>query len=164
MRLFRIFTDGSCWNTKKDHPLARVGGIGLVTIEYTSGIESINEISIGKYIETTSIRMEMRAFLRALEITPVGSAIQIYCDNKMVCDAFNQLWIFDWDLNYRVNGDIWTPMFNWWRYHLERGSRINIFHVKGHTGIRHNERADELAGQARLEGKYKMLCRKVNIN
>lgn len=161
-----IHTDGSCWNTNKKVAGAKEGGIGAV-ISINDGV-SLRwiEISEGVFVNTTSARMEVRALLRALELSPINSYIKIYTDATYVRDTVKSHYFeHPRDYTYKIaNMDIWRHVRDWYLYHIENGSSIIVKWVKGHAGNVFNEKADQLATKARKNGEHRILCRKVNTN
>lgn len=157
------YTDGSCWNTKKKKTGAREGGIGIVLI--ING--KIRELYQGKFINTTSARMEMRAVLRVLLEFTSPISLVLYTDHKNIEDAFNQNWMLSWagrDFEGVANNDIWELILKHYRYHIKIGSKISVKWTRGHSNDQYNERADFLANQGRLHGMEEIQCRKVSIS
>jgi ribonuclease HI len=161
------YTDGSCWNTKRTHPKANIGGVGgIISINNGSTLEWI-EISEGKFLQTDSARMEVRAVIRVLEIAPIKSSIEIWVDATYVSDTMKSYWFQNFKEStiskYNIkNPDLWIHVKRWYQYHLSNGSTIKVEWVRGHDNHPLNEKAHELANKARLNGEHQILCRKVN--
>ncbi len=79
MKQVEIFTDGACSGNPGP------GGWGAV-LRY-KGTEK--EIS-GHEKETTNNRMELTAFIKALEMLKFPCEVTAYSDSKYLCDAVNE--------------------------------------------------------------------------
>ena len=138
----KIFTDGSA----KGNP--GPGGYGIV-LKFG---DKVKEISQG-YRLTTNNRMELLALIIALENLKTDKfPVEVYSDSKYVIDSITKRWVFGWNtkgFKGKKNADLWI------RY-LEIHPKFNLsFHwVKGHAGHPENERCDELAVQAALQGPH----------
>ncbi len=75
-----------------------------------------------------------------------GLPIQIYTDSKYVCDAIEKKWLFGWKAKgwKKVkNVDLWQMFLGHYEIHKPK-----FYWVKGHAGIKENERCDVLATTA----------------
>lgn len=143
-----VWTDGS-----GDTRPPRIGGWAFV-VRSVDNPFIVAEIS-GAEHETTSQRMEIVAFLKALEWPVAACDITVHCDSAYVANTIKLGWINGWRRNgwkTREGGDIKN------RDLWERVDRMISFHrsvtmvkVKGHTDVEFNNLADELAGKARKE-------------
>lgn len=102
---------------------------------------------------TTNNRMELLAVIKGLEALKVeGIEVHVYSDSKYVCDAVEKRWVFNWEkINFKdkKNPDLWRLFLKYYRKHKV------IFHwVKGHAGIKENERCDVLATTAAKERPF----------
>ena len=123
---YTIYTDGGC-AVNPGGP----GGIGIVMINRKSG--EVREISEG-YTSTTNNRMEVMTVIRAVEQTDRGDRLYIVSDSKYVVNSMSGVW------RKTKNLDLWDR--------LEKGckgKRISVKWIRGHSGIRENERCDKLA-------------------
>lgn len=138
-----VFTDGGCINNPGP------GGYGAVII-YDG---EIKELSGGKR-HTTNNRMEMLACIKAFEfLKNEKRKIILHTDSAYIVNAVNKGWIYSWeknnwvksDKNNVLNSDLWKEI----KYYYKK-LNIEFRWVKGHAGIKYNERCDELANsQAR---------------
>lgn len=148
-----VYTDGSC----RKNP---GGPGGWAAIILRNGIQK--EFS-GYAKTTTNQQMEMTAAIEALKILQplTGSMkragfrppvvwkpyVTIVTDSKYLINGITS-WVFSWQENgWRTcqgkpvkNKSFWQDL---WR--LSRGFRITWKYVRGHSGVRENERCDELA-------------------
>ena len=132
-----IYTDGAC-----DGNPGR-GGYGVVLLERGSG----RELSRGFRL-TTNNRMELLAAIVGLEALEEPSIVTLYSDSKYLINAMNQGWAIEWkDVGWvrkdgkRVpNADLWAKLLTLIEQH-----EVTFEWVKGHSGIRDNERADRLS-------------------
>lgn len=136
--MINIYTDGAC----KGNP--GPGGWGVAV--YQDGV-LVDELYEGER-ETTNNRMELLAFIAALEyIEDTNSldrdAIIIHIDSKYVIKGTTE-WLDGWISKcYKgvKNEDLWrhiSLLENVW-------SNVDIVHVKGHSGNVGNDKADQLA-------------------
>ena len=75
-----------------------------------------------------------------------GLPIQVYTDSKYVCDAIEKKWLFGWKAKgwKKVkNVDLWQTFLGQYEIHKPK-----FYWVKGHAGIKENERCDVLATTA----------------
>lgn len=148
--IVKVWTDGSA--SIQDGR----GGWGFVATFQGRRIERF----AGYKEDATNNEMELAAIYAALKIIKLTpDKLQIHTDSKYSLNA-----ICHWVKGWKRNG--WTtaagkPVQN--RKMIEACHReflrhkkvrqISIIHVRGHSGITENERADFLAGNARLTGK-----------
>ena len=136
MNRIEIFTDGAC----RGNP--GKGGWGAF-IRSNGKEESI----YGGENDTTNNIMELTAAIKALEYLPKNSRVVLTTDSKYVVQG-----ITEWIENWKSRG--WKtaakkPVLNkelWQRLdHLTSLHSIEWQWVKGHSGHRENEIADQLA-------------------
>ena len=134
--MIKIFTDGS----SRGNP--GPGGYGVVMLykDYRK------ELSQG-YKITTNNRMELTAVIKALEAIKKNSIkVTIYSDSKYVVESVEKGWIWNWEkknFKKKQNIDLWKQFIP-----LYKKYNIKFVWVKGHAGIKENERCDELANLA----------------
>lgn len=137
MKEIEIYTDGACSGNPG------IGGWGAVLIyKYHR-----KEIS-GAEKETTNNRMELTAFIKALENLKEPCTIKAFTDSKYVCDCIKNGWAQSWknngwiksDKKPALNFDLWEKLLN-----LISKHKVEISWVKGHAGHPENERCDKLA-------------------
>ena len=137
MKQVEIFTDGACSGNPGP------GGWGAI-LRYKT-IEK--EISGGEN-DTTNNRMELTAFIKALELLKEPCIVKAYSDSKYLCDAINKGWAEKWQKNNWIksnkkaalNTDLWDTLLKLLEIH-----KVNLIWVKGHAGHPENERCDKLA-------------------
>ena len=134
-----IFTDGAC----RGNP--GPGGWGAI-LRYGDTEKRLN----GCATVTTNNRMELLAAIEALAALTRPSEVQLTTDSKYLQDGITK-WVAKWKLNgwktsnkqVVKNKDLW-----------ERLDKLAMIHtvdwhwVKGHSGHRDNELADQLANAA----------------
>lgn len=105
--------------------------------------------------DTTNNRMELLAAVKALEAVPSHLPLTLRVDSKYVIDgatAWHHGWVArGWataDGKPVKNADLWQRLLG-----LAEARDIEWEHVKGHSGIEGNERADALATRGRRELK-----------
>lgn len=135
------------------------------TIAYTDGACSGNpgpggwawvvpdgEYGYGGDARTTNQRMELTAVLEAVRTLP--GKLHIVSDSTYVVNCFRDAWWRGWlkrgwknsQKKPVANRDLWEPLVD-----LYQDRDITFEWVKGHSGDRWNDRADELAVQGRDE-------------
>ena len=138
MNLIEIFTDGAC----RGNP--GKGGWGAI-IRYDGKEETI----YGGQNETTNNIMELTAAIKALEYLPENSSAVLTTDSKYVMQGITE-WIKNWKsrgwktANKKpvLNQELWLRLDTLTNLHT-----IKWQWVKGHSGHRENEIADQLANK-----------------
>ena len=128
-----VYTDGSC-SFKNG-----TGGWAFILMTEDETFEHS-----GAEADTTLGRMELMGPLMSLEyltLIEANGRVLIVSDSQYVVDGFN-----DKQRARNKHKDLWNRMEE-----LAKPFHCVLFeHVKGHTGDHWNERADKLAGTARL--------------
>lgn len=157
-----IYTDGSA------HPNPGPGGYGVIVLDdnenllYTYSKQYENE-------KVTNNEMELKAILYSIlkfgvNINNTNNFIQdipvVYSDSNYCVQTYNQ-WMFNWANNNWIKSDKKVPenleiiqaYYDWY----QKGYRIDLKKVKGHSNIKWNEVADKLAtGKITTEEVYKI--------
>ena len=138
MNRIEIFTDGAC----RGNP--GKGGWGVMI--RSNGLE---ESLYGGDISTTNNIMELTAAIKALEHIPQNSNVVLTTDSKYVMQGITE-WIKNWKArNWKtaskkpvLNKELWKKLDNLTNLHS-----IEWKWVKGHSGHRENDIADQLANK-----------------
>ena len=140
-----IYTDGSA------HPNPGPGGFGVVVLDNNENLwYTYSKQSAG----TTNNREELKAILYAfinhgVKLNDWNIDVPIvYSDSNYCVQTFNE-WMFNWAKNGWIKSDKKTPenldliqaYYEWY----QKGYRIDLRKIKGHTGHKWNEMADGLA-------------------
>ncbi len=139
-KIITIYTDGGCIHNPGS------GGYGVVI--YYAGKKK--ELA-GGFRYTTNNRMELMACIAGLQALKFQSNVIIYTDSKYVVNGIMTGWARrwrrnDWKRNAKevaLNADLWALLLD-----LCDNHQVDFKWVKGHAGIRDNERCDYLAGQS----------------
>lgn len=134
-----IFTDGSC--SIKD----KSGGWGYVALDAFEGFHS----NSGSYRNTTIGQMELLAPTNALLdlAEELGACdVLVYSDSEYVV-----LGVCDRTRKRNKNKGWWLGLDE----AIAKHYTVEFHHVKGHSDHLYNEMADDLAGKARKEGRYR---------
>lgn len=142
------YIDGAC----KGNP-----GPGGWSVILTNGTDVIKELS-GGFRNTTNNRMELLALVKCLEYIIkeyASSEIKIFSDSSYVVNSINKKWLKKWSMNgWKTSNKSDVQNADLWKDALACLKMLNvqIIHIKGHSGITFNERADELASnEAKLK-------------
>jgi len=138
MNRIEIFTDGAC----RGNP--GKGGWGVMI--RSNGLE---ESLYGGDLSTTNNIMELTAAIKALEHIPENSNVVLTTDSKYVMQGITE-WIKNWKIrNWKtaskkpvLNKELWKRLDNLTNLHS-----VEWKWVKGHSGHRENEIADQLANK-----------------
>ena len=136
MKIIRIYTDGAC----RGNP--GPGGWGALILKDNEEIK-LN----GGQNDTTNNQMELTAVIKALDFFSESTEIEIFTDSKYVMDGITE-YIKKWKVNgWKTaskkpvkNSDLWKQLDS-----LSAQHSIKWNWVKGHSGHRENDIADELA-------------------
>ncbi|MFA5515398.1 MAG: ribonuclease HI [Desulfuromonadales bacterium] len=139
-----IFSDGACSGNPGP------GGWGTVL---RCG-STVKELS-GYAAETTNNRMEMMAAIAGLEALKRPCRVRLTTDSEYLKKGMTE-WIDGWvrrgwknsQKKDVANRDLWERLLA-----LGRKHQVTWHWVRGHAGHPENERCDELARQAILEGR-----------
>ncbi len=137
MKTVDIYTDGACSGNPGP------GGYCAILI-----YGEHEKIVSGNELETTNNRMELLAVIKGIECLKEICEVNLYSDSQYVVDAFNQEWVFGWELNgWKTAGkkqvkniDLWQKLLEQYRTH-----KINFIKVKGHADNEYNNRCDKIA-------------------
>ncbi|MYM62336.1 ribonuclease HI [Pseudomaricurvus sp. HS19] len=138
MKQVEVFTDGAC----KGNP--GPGGWGAL-LRY-GGVE---KKLCGGEAETTNNRMELKGAIEALRALKEPCSVRLTTDSQYVRQGITQ-WLANWKRNgWKTaakkpvkNDDLWRELDEQVGRH-----QVSWHWVKGHSGHRENEIADELANQ-----------------
>jgi ribonuclease HI len=144
-----IYTDGAC------EPNPGPGGWAAILRYGTQ-----EKILSGADPDTTNNRMELQAAisaLQALSSIALGAAphqVELYTDSRYLQQGIT-VWLPNWIAhNWRksdrrpvLNVDLWQKL-----HALAQGRDIQWHWLRGHSGQRHNERANRLANEAMRRG------------
>lgn len=145
-----IYTDGACSNNKGKNK--GLGGWGAVLCFGTNQKEIY-----GGEPNTTSNKMELTAVIQALKLIKTKKyPVKVYSDSAYIVDCMNQGWYYKWiqngwktkDGELVKNQDLWE-----WLISAKKVFNLSFVHVKGHSGILLNERADQLAVKGKKENQ-----------
>ena len=96
----------------------------------------------GFELGTTNIRMEMKAAIVALRATPIGAAVVVHTDLKLLLRTMRDGW------KQKCNHDLWGDI-----QVLADARSVTWRLVRGHSGHLGNERANRLAQVAARGGR-----------
>lgn len=137
--MVELFTDGAC----RGNP--GIGGWGVLLRQ--DGVEKSYK---GAEFETTNNRMELTAAIEALMLLGQGDQAILTTDSQYVKNGIND-WMVNWKKrNWRTasnkpvkNIDLWQKLDA-----LVQMRNVRWEWVKGHSGHRENDIADQLANEA----------------
>jgi len=132
--MIRIYTDGSC---RPSNP--GPGGFSIIAIFEDGSVSSHAEA----YHKTTNNRMELMAVIRAIQMYAPQHPLAIYTDSLYVANPVisGSIHRRDWDyIKQNPNPDLWMELQGLLRLY----GNVKLIWVKGHSGNRYNEMADEL--------------------
>lgn len=138
MKTIEIFTDGAC----RGNP--GPGGWGVL-LRYGDHEKRL----YGGEAETTNNRMELTAAIEGLKSVTETCAIELTTDSEYVRKGITE-WIVNWKKRgWKTsakkpvkNADLWRALDEQAQLH-----NVNWHWVKGHSGHRENEIADQLANR-----------------
>ena len=147
-----IYTDGSCLGNGKS---VNSGGYGVIVLDND---EKLLYNYSKRSENTTNNREELKAILYSflnygvnINNPLLGFNIDIpivYSDSNYCVQTFNE-WMFSWAKNGWTKSDRKTPenldLIQAYYDHYQKGYRIDLRKVKGHSGVKWNEYADKLA-------------------
>jgi len=132
-----IYTDGACLGNPGP------GGYGVVLLY--GGLRK--ELS-GGFRLTTNNRMELLAVIVGLEALKEHCSATVYSDSQYVVRAIQERWAVKWRANNwkrnkkekAINADLWARLLDLCEKH-----EVRMVWVRGHSGVKENERSDELS-------------------
>jgi len=137
-KVVTIYTDGGC------EPNPGRGGWAAVLLHNTHRKEIF-----GADPNTTNNRMELTAAIRALESLKEPCYVNLYTDSEYLKRGITE-WLPNWKRrNWTRKGQPLKNVDLWRRLdELTQKHEVKWHWVRGHTGIRENERCDELVSRA----------------
>jgi ribonuclease HI len=137
-KVVTIYTDGAC----RGNP--GPGGWGVL-LEYGDNQRTL----YGGEDPTTNNRMELTAVIKALQALKLKCHVELYTDSKYVLQGITE-WLPNWKKRNWLtankkpvqNVDLWQMLDT-----LVSNYEINWHWVKGHSGDRGNDIADQLANK-----------------
>lgn len=140
MKEVTIYTDGACIGNPGP------GGYGVVLL-YDGNRKEMS----GGFRLTTNNRMEIFAAIVGLESLKSRCRVKLYSDSQYLVNAMMQGWAERWRANgwkrnkkeRAINPDLWERMLDVCEKH-----DVEFIWVKGHAGIKENERCDRLSWDA----------------
>ena len=138
MKTVKIYTDGAC----RGNP--GLGGWGVLMV-----FEGNEKELFGGQKDTTNNQMELKAAIEGLKALTEPCIVDLTTDSKYVMQGITG-WIDNWKKNnWKTankkdvkNKSLWIELYNEKSKH-----QIDWNWVKGHSGHRENEIADELANK-----------------
>ena len=135
-----IYTDGAA------EPNPGQGGYGVVLLHPAKRLELSKGFEL-----TTNNRMELLAVIAGLEKLTKPCRVTVYSDSKYVVNAIDKGKILIWQKAnwFRTRSQRAKNPDLWERYLIAAATHeVKLEWIKGHAGHEHNERCDELAGEA----------------
>ena len=146
MMKVKVFTDGAARGNPEGP-----GGYGAV-VQFIDSNGQLHEREYsGGYQQTTNNRMELMAAIVGLEALIKPCQVDLTSDSKYVTDAFNQGWIWNWQLKgWKTSTNKPVKNIDLWQRLLEAAKphQVKYIWIKGHAGHPENERCDKLATAA----------------
>jgi ribonuclease HI len=135
-----LYTDGAC------DPNPGPGGFGVVLIHG----EHRKELS-GGFRRTTNNRMELMAAIKGLEALKEPCQVTLHSDSEYLVRAMTKGWAQRWkargwrrpNKEPALNPDLWDRLLALCQVH-----QVEFVWVRGHAGVRENERCDFLSSRA----------------
>jgi ribonuclease HI len=132
-----IYTDGACLGNPGP------GGYGVVLL-YNGHRKEIS----GGFRLTTNNRMEMMAVIVGLRALKERCSVTVYSDSEYVVNSISKGWAARWRANgwkrnkkdKAINADLWEQLLD-----LIDNHDVKMVWVRGHSGVKENERCDELS-------------------
>lgn len=132
-----IYTDGACLGNPGP------GGYGVVLL-YDGHRKELS----GGFRLTTNNRMEMMAVIVGLRALKERCSVAVYSDSEYVVNAVSKGWAARWRANgwrrnkkhKAINADLWEQLLD-----LIDKHDVKMVWVRGHSGVKENERCDVLS-------------------
>ena len=138
MKTVNIYTDGACRGNPGIGGWGALIEYGDVTKEYCGGLN-----------ETTNNQMELKAAIEGLKALKEPCIVNLTTDSKYVMQGITS-WIQNWKKNNWKNAakkdvknkELWIELDKYSEKH-----DVRLHWVKGHSGHKQNEIADQLANK-----------------
>ena len=145
-----VYTDGGAI----DNP--GPGGYGVVLL-FGAPPKTVRKELSGGFRHTTNNRMEIIALITALGALKRHSDVVVYSDSRYVINSIEKGWALRWrennwerasksdasEVEGVPNADLWAHLLELLTQHT-----VSFVWLKGHGGVRENERCDQLAREA----------------
>lgn len=137
-----VYTDGACAQNAKS---TGQGGYGVVVLDDN---ENLITTYSHKENNTTNNRQEMKAIIWALVHYGKRAPLIIYSDSAYAVNTFSS-WMYNWAANGWIKSNNKTPenldLVQAYYNLIQKGYKCELLKVKGHSGNKWNEIADDLA-------------------
>lgn len=160
-------TEGSMMSRAEHLALSAIAGDNAITIHtdgsYLPGknvggwaavIENMGRVhKASGYMQVDdSNLMELVAAVKSLEAIERGKDVLLFTDSMFVFNGVKDIHKLRESGWHRPDGN-GRRYAKWWKqlYHQLIDKRVRVEWVKGHSGVEHNEIADDLAGKASME-------------
>jgi ribonuclease HI len=132
-----IYTDGACLGNPGP------GGYGVVLL-YNGQRKELS----GGFRLTTNNRMELLAVIIGLRALKERCSATVYSDSQYVVNTIEKGWAARWKANgwkrnkkdKAINADLWAQLLDLCEEH-----EVKMVWVRGHSGVKENERCDQLS-------------------
>ena len=137
MKEVEIYTDGACSGNPGP------GGYAGILI-----YNNKEKIVSGGQENTTNNQMELLAVINSLKALKEQCSVSLYSDSAYVCNAIEQNWLTNWQMNNWknsnrktvLNKELWLELLDLITFH-----KVKFIKVKGHANNINNNRCDEIA-------------------
>ncbi len=133
----------------------QLGGWAYLILDHKNGISNEDPILVqdsGSYIYTTSNRMELIAFIKAVEYIALNlnvESVLFFSDSEYLVKGYN-IWMYNWKDNDWLsstlkpvkNIDLWKLIY---KIPQTVDFDIDLQHIKGHSNNIYNETVDKMA-------------------
>lgn len=155
------YTDGS----SRGNPGA--GGWGCIIMSETTVTEHNGRADVA-----TNNQMEMQGLIHALKFAIScgdNDEVEIHSDSQYCVKGYNE-WLAGWQRNNWknsqkkpvLNKDLWQEIVDLKNTIIEKGIKMKVVHVYGHSGHIYNERADILCTSAALKEPVELFNGSIN--
>jgi ribonuclease HI len=141
LKHIEIFTDGAC----RGNP----GPGGWGALLRLKGERSTEKSICGGAIETTNNKMELQAAIEGLKSLTEPCEVTLFTDSKYVLQGITE-WIKGWKAKgWKTAAKKPVKNVEFWQQldHEVKRHKVNWQWVKGHSGHRENDIADQLANR-----------------
>lgn len=135
-------------NGYADKTTAQVEPVAVTPVGYVDGFGSF-ALAVTNQVSELEAAVQALTFAGQYDL----ASVSLYSDSRYVVDGISKGWVAKWrsnnwiktDGNGVANVELWKRLISAYEILVQRGTKVTLTWIKGHSGHRGNDSADHLA-------------------